>query len=97
MAEEKMLSYLPEDLREYYRPLLGHTEEEGELWELVKAADKLSALIKCVEERQMGNSDFTDAEKSTLEAIREMNLPEAEEFLKEFMPAYSGTLDKQAK
>ena len=92
-----MLSYLPEDLREYYRPLLGHTEEDGELWELVKAADKLSALIKCVEERQMGNSDFTDAEKSTLEAIHEMNLPEAEEFLKEFMPAYSGTLDKQAK
>jgi len=97
MAEEKLLSYLPDDLREHYRPLLGHTADERELWELVKAADKLSALIKCVEERQMGNSDFTDAEKSTLDSIVEMNIPEAEEFLKEFMPAYSGTLDKQAK
>lgn len=96
MAEEKMLSYLPDDLREHYRPLLGHTDEEKELWELVKAADKLSALIKCVEERQMGNSDFTDAEKATLDSIHEMNIPEAEEFLKEFMPAYSGTLDRQA-
>lgn len=96
MAEERMLSYLPEDLREHYRPLLGHTEEEKELWELVKAADKLSALIKCVEERQMGNSDFTDAEQSTLQSIHEMALPEAEEFLAEFMPAYTATLDRQA-
>ena len=97
MAEERMLSYLPEDLREYYRPLFSKTEEDAELWTLVKAADKLSALIKCTEERQMGNSDFTEAEKSTLNAVHEMNLPEAEEFLAEFLPAYTQTLDKQTK
>jgi len=97
MAKKRMLSYLPEDLREHYRPLLGHTEEEKELWELVKAADKLSALIKCVEERQMGNTDFADAERATLDSIHEMALPEAEEFLREFLPAYTTTLDKQTK
>lgn len=97
MAEERMLSYLPEDLREYYRPLFSKTEEDAELWKLVKAADKLSALIKCTEERQMGNSDFTEAEKSTLNAVHEMDLPEAEEFLAEFLPAYTQTLDKQTK
>ena len=97
MAEERMLSYLPEDLRGYYRPLFSKTDDDAELWTLVKAADKLSALIKCTEERQMGNSDFTEAEKSTLAAVREMHLPEAEEFLAEFLPAYTQTLDRQTK
>lgn len=95
IAKEKMISYLPDDLQEYYRPLLGKTEEEAELWQLVKAADKLSALIKCLEERQMGNMDFTAAEKSTLESVHAMNLPEAEEFVKEFLPSYGLTLDAQ--
>ena len=97
MAEEKLLSYLPEDLREYYAPLFSKTEEDKELWVLVKAADKLSALIKCIEERQMGNSDFTEAEKSTLQAVHDMALPEAEEFISEFLSAYHLTLDGQAK
>lgn len=97
MAEEKLLSYLPEDLRRYYAPLFSKTEEDRELWVLVKAADKLSALIKCIEERQMGNSDFTEAEKSTLQAVHDMALPEAEEFISEFLSAYHLTLDGQAK
>lgn len=93
MAEEKLLSYLPDDLRGYYSSLLGKTPEEAELWTLVKAADKLSALIKCIEERQMGNGDFSEAEKSTIKAIHQMKLPEAEEFLREFFPSYSLTID----
>ena len=97
MAEEKLLSYLPEDLRGYYAPLFSKTEEDRELWVLVKAADKLSALIKCIEERQMGNSDFTEAEKSTLQAVHDLALPEAEEFISEFLSAYHLTLDGQAK
>ncbi|MCM1329768.1 MAG: 5'-deoxynucleotidase [Ruminococcus sp.] len=95
LAEKKMLSCLPEDLREFYAPLFGKTEEERELWRLVKAADKLSALIKCLEERQMGNADFAEAEKSTLKAVHEMNLPEAEEFMREFLTSYNLTLDDQ--
>ncbi|MBP1561032.1 MAG: 5'-deoxynucleotidase [Oscillospiraceae bacterium] len=95
IAKEKILDYLPEDLREHYRPLLGKTEEDAELWTLVKAADKLSALIKCIEERQMGNSDFANAERSTLNSIHAMKLPEAEEFIKEFLQSYKLTLDDQ--
>jgi len=95
IAKDKMISYLPDDLQEYYRPLLGKTDEEAELWQLVKAADKLSALIKCLEEKQMGNMDFTVAEKSTLESVHAMNLPEAEEFIREFLPSYGLTLDAQ--
>lgn len=95
LAEKKLLSYLPEDLQEHYAPLFGKTEAEQELWQLVKAADKLSALIKCLEERHMGNADFAAAERSTLKAVHEMNLPEAEEFIKEFLTSYNLTLDDQ--
>ncbi len=97
MAEKKMLSCLPDDLREYYRPLFSPSENEAELWTLVKAADKLSALIKCTEERQMGNQDFIEAEKATLESIQKMKLPEADEFIREFLPAYTLTLDAQTR
>lgn len=95
-AKNTLISYLPDDLKEYYEPLLGHTEEEAESWALVKAADKLSALIKCIEERRMGNSDFASAERSTLEAIHKLAVPEAEVFMEEFLPAYDLTLDEQA-
>ncbi|MBR6102490.1 MAG: 5'-deoxynucleotidase [Ruminococcus sp.] len=96
-AERQMLSFLPEDLREEYRPLFSRTEEEAELWRLVKAADKLSALIKCVEERRMGNVDFASAEESTVAAVHALNCPEAEMFMTDFMPSYDLTLDEQTK
>ena len=95
-AENTLLSYLPDDLREYYEPLLSPTEEEKELWQLVKGADKLSALIKCIEERKMGNADFLSAEKSTLKTVQKMDIPEVKVFLDEFIPAYGLTLDEQA-
>ena len=95
-AKEELLKGLPLQLRDKYEPLLQETEEEKELWELVKAADRLSALIKCIEERRMGNDDFKQAEKSTEDAVREMRLPEADYFMKEFLPAYQLTLDEQA-
>lgn len=95
IAKEKIIGYLPDDLKEYYRPLLGKTDDDAELWQLVKAADKLSALIKCIEERHMGNTDFSEAEKSTLKAVHAMNLPEAEEFINEFLSSYGLTLDAQ--
>ncbi len=95
-AKKQLLSYLPEDLRDDYEPLFSRTNKEAELWDLVKGADKISALIKCIEEKQMGNSDFTSAEKSTYQAIKALNLPEAEVFLQEFMPSYLLTLDEQA-
>ena len=94
-ASRQLLSYLPDDIKEEYKPLLSRDESESENWELVKAADKISALIKCVEEKQMGNKDFSDAEYATLKIIKDMNIKEADVFLEEFMPSYGLTLDKQ--
>ena len=95
-AKNTLIGYLPDDLKKYYEPLLAPTEEEKELWRLVKGADKLSALIKCIEERKMGNADFASAEKATLEALGKLNIPEAEVFMKAFIPAYDLPLDEQA-
>lgn len=94
-ASRQLLSYLPDDIKEDYEPLFYKHESDSELWELVKAADKISALIKCVEEKQMGNKDFSDAESATLKIIKELNVKEADVFLEEFMPSYGLTLDKQ--
>lgn len=96
-AKESLLGGLPEQFRPKYESLLSETEEEKELWILVKAADKLSALVKCMEERRMGNDDFSRAEEATLAAIKKMELKEADYFLQEFLPAYSLTLDEQAR
>jgi 5'-deoxynucleotidase len=90
----RLLSMLPEDLRPEYEPLILHREDQ-ELHSIVKAADKLSALIKCIEERKAGNMEFANAEKATLEAIKRLNLPELNCFLEELLPAYMLTLDEQ--
>lgn len=95
VAAERLLSYLPDDLRADYEPLFVPDEQDKEIWKLVKAADKISALIKCIEERKMGNDDFSSAEKSTLESIHALEIPEAEMFIDEFLPAFGLTLDDQ--
>ena len=92
-ANEKLLNKLPEDLREEFSSLLTGENENEELLVLIKAADRLSALIKCIEERKAGNTEFKEAEKSTLKRIKKMNIPEADVFLNEFLPAYEQTLD----
>ncbi len=91
-ANEKLLQKLPEDLRDAFSPLLTG-EGDDELLPLVKIADKLSALIKCVEERKAGNTEFREAEAATLKRIKESSIPEAEVFMEEFLPAYELTLD----
>lgn len=91
-ANEKLLSKLPEDLREEYRQLL-NDDADKELKPIIKAADRISALIKCIEERKAGNSEFKEAEFSTLKRLKECNIPEAEVFINEFLPAYEQTLD----
>jgi 5'-deoxynucleotidase len=90
-ANKKLLDKLPADLQEDFRGLL--TENDEELKPLVKMADKLSALIKCIEERKAGNMEFREAEAATRKRILEANIPEAEVFLDEFIPAYEMTLD----
>lgn len=94
-AVNRLLEGIPEDLRDTYAEIFNE-ENDPELRCIVKAADKISALIKCIEERKTGNSDFLDAERQTLASIKKMNMPEADVFLNEFLPAYSLTLDEQA-
>ena len=93
VAADKLLSMLPEDLQDEYRPLFGETADMEH--RLVKAADKLSALIKCVEEERMGNREFAKARQATFDAVRALGLPAADCFLDEFLPAYELTLDEQ--
>ncbi|MDF2843007.1 MAG: hypothetical protein K0R00_1433 [Herbinix sp.] len=85
---------LPMDIRKSYESIFLIQEEEQYLWKLVKAADKLSALIKCIEERKAGNTEFLSAEKSISEILVSMNLKEVDIFRKEFLPAYHMTLDE---
>lgn len=94
MAQQKLLALLPDDLRPTYEPLICESEN-AELLLLVKAADKISALIKCVEERGMGNAEFRQAEETLRHTILEMDMPEAKVFLAEFLPSYELTLDEQ--
>lgn len=94
MAAINLLTMLPEDIREEYESLFFPEEQDAYLWQLVKAADKISALLKCVEEEKAGNTEFVNAKKSTLEAIANMRLEEVDVFFEEFYPAYEKTLDE---
>ena len=99
-AEERLLATLPDDLRPAIEDVLWPSADAGEnelyLRRLVKAADKVSALIKCVEEERSGNAEFASAEESTRVAVGEMaaELPEVADFLREFLPSYGSTLDE---
>jgi len=97
LSAQRLLAMLPEDLKESYRPLLLPGEEWPEEQRIVKAADKLSALIKCVEEMGQGNREFAAARKTLEQAVRDMHLPAADCFLAEFLPAYELTLDEIGK
>ena len=90
-----LIGMLPEDLQECYTDVFFHKEEDEYLWKLVKAADKISALIKCIEEEKAGNSEFKEAKKSTLEAIKNMHLEEVDSFMADFIDSYTLSLDEQ--
>lgn len=94
MARERLVEMLPQDMRAVYAPLINEEGQPEEL-RLVKAADKLSALIKCIEERKAGNVEFAVAEESTRRSLVDMHLPEVDVFMQEFLPGYSLTLDEQ--
>ena len=92
VAEDKLLSMLPEDLRPAYEDALRPADPEIE--QLVKAADKLSAHIKCIEELKAGNTEFRQAAAQTAAAMDAMALPELDYFREHFLPSYSLTLDE---
>ncbi len=92
IAENKLISMLPEyftnDMYNIY-----NTDSDTML--LVKAADKISALIKCIEELNMGNKEFIDAKKSTEKSLTALNLEEVNIFISEFLDSFYLSLDEQ--
>ncbi len=88
----KLLHMLPEELRSHYAPLVYENDEA--VLPIVKAADKLSAHIKCLEELKAGNTEFEAAAQQTREALTEMKLPELDWFLEHCLPAFSRSLDE---
>ena len=93
-AADRLVQMLPKELQADYALLLGAETHNSEAYRLVKAADKLSALIKCVEERKAGNTEFISAERSTRTSIAAMELAEADYFMEHFMPAFELDLDE---
>ena len=92
-ASDRLLELLPDDLRPEFDGLFNPADPE--LCRIVKAADKLSALIKCRDELSLGNRDFSAAERSTLQSVKELDFPAANVFLEEFLDSFSLPLDEQ--
>lgn len=92
MARERLLRTLPPALWESYRPCVVDLEKDP-LWPLVKAADTLSAYLKCVEEKAAGNREFDEAARATEEKLRKLQMKEVDWFLSHFAESFSMTLD----
>jgi 5'-deoxynucleotidase len=95
LAAQSLLDKLPDDLKPTYTPLFFQDEKDMELLKIVKAADKLSALIKCIEENKAGNHEFKKAELATRKMLKKFALPEVNIFMEEFLASYALTLDEQ--
>lgn len=93
-AVNKLLGMLPDDLKIDYEDILFRQDEDEYLWRLVKGADKISALIKCIEEEKAGNCEFKSAYASTKEALLKLEISEVDIFMGEFMGEYYKTLDE---
>lgn len=94
VASRTLIDKLPEDMKKYYEPAFFQSESTREEWRIVKAADKLSALIKCMEELRSGNQEFKTAMETTKQALVKMEMEEVNIFMREFLPAYELTLDE---
>ncbi|MDR0897328.1 MAG: 5'-deoxynucleotidase [Oscillospiraceae bacterium] len=93
LARDRLLGMLPDDLRPAFTPYL-RPNEAGEAWRIVKAADRLCAYLKCVEELKAGNGEFAKAREAIAADIAAMNLPEVQDFMREFAPSFELSLDE---
>ena len=91
-ACEKMVDMLPPELKNALSPYV-LADESSEEYKIVKAADRLSAYLKCLEELRSGNNEFSKAKKSIEEDLRKRNMPEVEYFFENFVPSFALTLD----
>lgn len=93
VSKDKLLSMLPSQLTEDYKKIFFH-EEVSDSWRLVKAADRISAYIKCLEEVKAGNKEFKKASETILKTINDIKLPEVTYFMENFIPSFFLTLDE---
>lgn len=93
-AAERLLAMLPDELQPAYRRLLTLESAEPQTYVYVKAADKISAYLKCVEELKSGNREFERAAQQLRRAVTELHLPEADHFMAQFAESYGMTLDE---
>lgn len=95
-AADKLISMLPDDFKEDMEHIIKmDSDNDNSIKYFVKAADRLSALIKCIDEIRMGNDEFKKAKDAIEKSIHKMNIPEAKIFEDEFLPAFSLSLDEQ--
>ena len=94
VACKKLCDMVPRELQEDYRGIFEQQADDVEHWKLVKAADKICAYIKCVEERKTGNQSFHRAEQKIREQITALDQPEVEYFMVHYAPSFSLTLDE---
>lgn len=94
LAKQRLLKMLPEKLRPHYEAYMFKQEADQECWQVVKAADKICAYLKCIEEMRMGNEEFKKAAKTIRSELEGFKLPEVEYFMQEFMPSFALTLDE---
>ncbi|MCL2220873.1 MAG: 5'-deoxynucleotidase [Oscillospiraceae bacterium] len=93
VASKKLITALPSELRLTYKKLLS-PQQDDEMYALVKAADKLSAYVKCLEELKAGNPEFKNAAKQCKQKLDALSLPEVVYFMEHFLPAFELTLDE---
>ncbi len=92
-ASLRMLNMLPEELKEEYEQYV-LPDTNSEEYKIVKYADRISAYVKCIEEIKAGNTEFKKAKTSIGEELKKCEAKEVQYYLKEFIPAYSLTLDE---
>ena len=93
-AGNSLLHALPKELRPSYKDVILPAEEDKELWKYVKAADKLSAYIKCIEEQKAGNTEFDSAALQSMESMKAMAMPELDWFIENCLEPFSLNLDQ---
>ncbi len=94
VSKNRLLSLLPGELSGEYSAIFFHENEGSDNWKIVKAADRIAAYIKCVEEVKAGNKEFKKASEAILKSITEIELPEVSYFMENFIPSFSLTLDE---
>jgi len=90
----RLMEMLPEELKAPYETILTKREEDAYLWQLVKAADRINALVKCIEEEKSGNREFAGAKKEIEKKVAAVDLPEVKYYIKNFLPSFGLTLDE---